>query len=242
MRTLVESFARDLRFSLRGLRRRPGFMAAAVLTLGLGIGANTAIFSVVDAVLIKPLPYPNAGELVSLKHAAPGLGAGSELSMSPAMYFTYRDESRTLRNIGLYGNGGSTITGVGEPEQARALFVTSGVLPALGVQPMLGRWFAQSDEEPGAQGPVPVMITYPYWQRRFAADPEVIGRNLTTDGRPGEIIGVMPRGFRFLNMTPEAEVILPLTLPRGGSTLGNFGIAGLARLVPGATLVEASAS
>jgi predicted permease len=216
-------------------------MAAAVLTLALGIGANTAIFSVVNAVLIKPLPYPNAAELVSLKHAAPGLGAGAELPMSPTMYFTYRDESRTLRNIGLFGDGGSTITDVGEPEQARALFVTSGVLPALGVQPMLGRWFAESEEEPGAQGPVPVMITYAYWQRRFGGDPAVIGRTLTTDARPGEIIGVMPRGFRFLNMTPEAEVILPIMFNRAGARLGNFGIGGVARLEPGATLAQASA-
>jgi hypothetical protein len=223
MSAVIDSVIRDLRYSLRSLRRRPGFAVAAVLTLALGIGANTAIFSVVNAVLIKPLPYPNGDELVSLKHLTPGLGSGSEVAMSQTMYFTYRDESRTLRNIGLYGNGGTTITGIGEPEQARALFVTYGVLPALGVQPLLGRWFAESDEAPGAQGAEPVMITYPYWQRRFGGDRAVIGRNITTDGRSGQVVGVMPKGFRFLDMTPEAEVILVQHMDRNRITLGNFG-------------------
>jgi predicted permease len=241
MSAVIDSVVRDLRYSLRSLRRRPGFAAAAVLTLALGIGANTAIFSVVNAVLIKPLPYPNGDELVSLKHLTPGLGADSEVSMSATMYFTYRDESRTLRNIGLYGNGGTTITGIGEPEQARALFVTYGVLPALGVQPLLGRWFAESDEAPGAQGAEPVMITYPYWQRRFGGDRAVIGRSITTDGRSGQVVGVMPKGFRFLDMTPEAEVILVQHMDRNRITLGNFGLGGIAQLAPGATLAEASA-
>ena len=144
----LETLGRDLRLALRGMRRRPGFTLAVVLTLALGIGANTAIFGVVDGVLIKPLSYPNAGELVSIKQVAPGLSV-SELRLSATQYFTYRDEGRVFQQIGLYGDGGTTITGVGEPEQARALFVTYDVLQALGVQPQLGRIFTEADATPG---------------------------------------------------------------------------------------------
>ena len=126
------------------MRRRPGFTLAVVLTLALGIGANTAIFGVVHGVLIKPLPYPDADELVSVEHVAPGLNLG-ELRMSPTQYFTYREEGRVFQHIGLYGDGGQTITGLGDPEQARALFVTHDVLHALGVQPQLGRLFTEAD-------------------------------------------------------------------------------------------------
>src|SRR5262245_29480834 len=145
----LDTFGRDLRLALRGMRRRPGFTLAVVLTLALGIGANTAIFGVVDGVLIKPLPYPDAGQLVSIKHVAPGLNV-SELRMSPTQYFTYRDEGRVFQQIGLYGDGGRTITGVGEPEQARALFVTYEVLQALGVKPQIGRIFTEGGSPAGA--------------------------------------------------------------------------------------------
>src|ERR1043166_7665218 len=141
---LLDSLGRDLRLALRGIRRRPGFTLAVVLTLALGIGANTAIFGVVDGVLLKPLPYPDADQLVRLKPAAPGLNV-EELRMAPTQYFTYREEGRAFESIGLYGDGGRTITGVGEPEQARALFVTHDVLEALRVKPQLGRLFAEAD-------------------------------------------------------------------------------------------------
>src|SRR5689334_4177990 len=188
----LDTFGRDVRLALRGMRRRPGFTLAVVLTLALGIGANTAIFGVVDGVLIKPLSYPNAGELVSIKHVAPGLTV-SGLPMSPGQYFTYRDESRVFQHIGLYGDGGTTITGIGEPEQARLLGVTSDVLPALGVQPQLGRLFTEADARPGAgRFPPVVILTHAYWQRRFGGDRSVIGRRLIADSDPVEVIGVMP--------------------------------------------------
>ena len=190
----LDTLARDLRLALRGIRRRPGFTLAVVLTVALGIGANTAIFGVVDGVLIKPLPYPNAGELVSIKQVAPGLNT-SELRISPTQYFTYRDEGRVFQQIGLYGDGGTTITGIGEPEQARALFVTYDVLQALGVQPQLGRIFNEADAKPGASAVRPVMLTHAYWQRRFGGDRSVVGKRLIADSMPAEVIGVMPRAF-----------------------------------------------
>ncbi|HKH70601.1 MAG TPA: ABC transporter permease, partial [Vicinamibacterales bacterium] len=237
----LDTLGRDLRLALRGMRRRSGFTAAVVLTLALGIGANTAIFGVVDGVLIKPLSYPNAGELVSIKQVAPGLNV-SVLGMSATQYFTYRDEGRVFQHIGLYGDGGRTITGVGEPEQARALFVTHDVLEALGVQPQLGRIFTQADSTPGGAPYAPVvLLTHAYWQRRFGGDRSVIGRRFIADSTPVEVIGVMPEGFRFLDMEPAAEVISLITLDRSRLRIGGFGYSSLARLKPGATVADANA-
>ena len=237
----LETFGRDLRLALRGMRRRPGFTLAVVLTLALGIGANTAIFGVVDGVLIKPLPYPNAGELVSIKHLAPGLNV-DELRMSPAQYFTYRDETRVFQQIGLYGDGGTTITGNGEPEQARLLGLTSDVLPALGVRPQLGRLFTEADAKPGkGRFPPVVILTDAYWKRRFGGDPAVIGRRLIADSDPVEVIGVMPEGFRFLDMEPAAEVIALFSVDRSRMAIGNFNFSSLARLKPGKTVADANA-
>jgi predicted permease len=237
----LETFGRDLRLALRGMRRRPGFTLAVVLTLALGIGANTAIFGVVDGVLIKPLSYPNAGELVSIKHVAPGLSV-NELRMSATQYFTYRDEGRVFQHIGLYGDGGRTITGVGEPEQARALFVTYDVLQALGVKPQLGRLFTEADSPVRGRPYAPViLLTHAYWQRRFGGDRSIIGRQLVADSNPAEVIGVMPEGFRFLDMEPAAEVISLITIDRSGLRIGGFGYWSLARLKPGVTVADANA-
>ncbi len=246
---VVEALGRDLRLALRGMRRRPGFTLAVVLTLALGVGANTAMFAVVDGVLIKPLSYPNAGELVSIRQAAPGFGV-SDLRLSPTQYFTYRDEGRVFQHIGLYGDGGRTITGVGESEQARALFVTYDVLQALRVQPQLGRLFTETDVSPGGlststpggrpYAPV-ILLTNAYWQRRFGGDPSVIGRRVVVDSSPAAIIGVMPEGFRFLDMEPAAEVISLLTFDPIGMRIGGFGYRSLARLKPGQTAADANA-
>jgi len=237
---LADSVGRDLRSSFRSLLRRPTFTLAAVLTLAVGIGANTAVFSVVNAVLLKPLQYPQSNELVSLQHVAPGLLSGA-LALSADLYFTYRDENRTFEHLGVFStDGGATVTGVGDPEQARSRFVSDGVLQALGVQPMLGRWFAEADHAPQAAGTV--VLTHAYWQRKFGGDPGVIGRSVSINSRPTEIVGVMPAGFRFLNMTPEAEVILPIQFDRSRLTLATFGgLQGIGRLKPGVTLADAQA-
>ena len=183
----LDTLGRDLRLALRGIRRRPGFTLAVVLTLALGIGANTAIFGVVDGVLIKPLPYPDADELVSIEQVAPGLNV-NQLRISASQYFTYREESRVFQHIGLYGDGGRTITGIGEPEQARALFLTFDVLQALGVQPQLGRLFTEADATPGGPAVTPLILTHAYWQRRFGGDGAVIGRRLIADSNPAEVV------------------------------------------------------
>jgi putative ABC transport system permease protein len=229
---------RSLRHIFRRFGRAPIFTSVALATLALGIGANTAIFSVVNAVLIKPLPYSAAQQLVGVWHLAPGVsGITGNINCSPTMYFTYREESRIFQDFGLWSNDGVTVTGAGEPEQVPALDVTYGTLQALGVQPEAGHWFSQADDTPGA--PDTVLLTYGYWQRHFSAKPaSVIGRTLIIDSKPRAIIGVMPQNFRFLNS--RADLILPEQFDRNKIFLGNFSYQGIARLKPGVTIQQAN--
>src|SRR5580704_15212030 len=227
---------RSLRQVLRRFGRAPMFTAIALTTLALGIGANTAIFSVVNGVLIKPLPYPQAQQLIGVWHLAPGVsGITGNINCSPTMYFTYRDENRTFQDFGLWSNDGVTVTGGGEPEQVAAVDVTYGTLQALRVPPVAGRWFSQDDDSPGA--PATVLLTYGYWQRHFGGEPaSAVGRTLLIDSKPHVIIGVMPQDFRFLNT--RADLILPEQFDRNKIFLGNFSYQGIARLKPGVTIQQ----
>jgi predicted permease len=239
--SLFDALGRDLRFAWRGMLRRPTFTLAVVLTLALGIGANTAIFAVVDGVLIKPLPYPDADRLVSVQHLSPSLTAGQPPGMSASMFFTYVDHNRVFEHIGVWNAGGQSVTGLGDPEQARTLWVSHGTLQALGAQPQLGRVFTRDDDAPGASGPQPVILSYGYWQRRFGGSSSVIGRQLSIDGRPSAVVGVMRADFRFLNMQPQPEVILPQRINRAGLMLAGDWFRGVARLKPGVTIDAANA-
>ena len=219
----VDSVGRDLRHALRTLLRRPTFTLAATLTLALGIGATTAIFSVVYSVLIKPLPYPSSGDLVRIRHSSAVLDT-EDLQSTPTMYFTYRDENETLAEIGFWGDGGQTLTRTDGTERVRSLRVTHGVLQALGVQPARGRWFTEAEHEPGAEGPNPVILSYAFAQSRFGGD-AALGLELLIDGDLSQVVGIMPRDFRFLDMSPPCEIIVaqrfnPATLAIGG--FGNF--------------------
>jgi putative ABC transport system permease protein len=223
---------------LRRFSRAPMFTGTVLVTLAIGIGANTAVFSVVNGVLIKPLPYPNAEELVGVWHSAPGVGfKDGTVNMTPTMFFTYRDEGRAFQDVGVWSGGGVTVTGLSEPEQVRSLFVTQGVLETLGVPPVLGRWFSREDDTPGT--PETVLLTHGYWQRRFGGDPSVIGRTMTIDARPRTVIGVMPAGFKVLDI--NAELLLPERFDRPRLFLGNFSFTGIARLKPGVTVQQANA-
>ncbi|HTC91382.1 MAG TPA: ABC transporter permease [Bryobacteraceae bacterium] len=233
----LDSLWSDLRYALRGLRRHPSFTAAVLLTLALGIGANTAIFGVIDSILIRPLAYPHSEALVGLWHTAPGFQSfGQNLNCTPSMYFTYRDENRTFEQFGVWESNGASVTGIAEPELPRALVVTYGVLNALGVQPLLGRWFSRDDDTPGTAETV--ILTYGYWQRRFGGDKSIMGRTLTINSKPRTVIGVMPEDFRFVR---DPELILPQRFERNKVNLGEFGYNGIARLKPGVTLAEANA-
>jgi predicted permease len=234
----MDSIWRDVRYAGRSLVKAPAFTAAVLVTLALGVGATTAVFSVVNGVLIKPLPYPKSESLVSVWHAAPGVDR-PELRFSPTMFFTYRDENRTLQDLGLWSAGAATVTGLAEPERVQVIRVTFGTLQALAVQPTLGRWFSQEDDTPGT--PETAILSYGYWRRRFPDDPSVIGRRIVVDGRPRDVVGVMPERFRFLDMNPEPDLILPQRFDRGQVSLGDFSYQGIARLKPGVTLMEANA-
>src|SRR5271169_6451432 len=179
----------------RRLTRAPLFTVITLLTLAIGVGATTVIFSVVEGVLLKPLPYPHPEELIGVWHSAPGLNI-KDLNMSPSIYFIDREQSTTLQDIGVYDGDSLNVTGAGEPEHVRGLDVTDGTLPILGVVPALGRLFTRKDDSPGA--PQTVLLSYGYWQSKFGGVSSVIGRPITVDGKPREIIGVLPQGFHFL--------------------------------------------
>lgn len=220
----------------RRLLRSPGFAAITLVTLAIGIGANTAIFSVVNAVLLRPLPYADPDRIVGVWHTAPGIHI-KLLNASPASYFTYREEGRVFEKIGLWRHETASVTGQGEPEVVEDLFVTQETLPVLGVQPIVGRWLTQRDDLPGS--PKTVMLSYEYWQRHFGGSPSAIGTRLVADGEAREVIGVMPRGFRFLDLKPA--LILPIQLDRAKVFQGNFSYESVARLKPGVTLAQANA-
>jgi predicted permease len=237
----IENFLADVRYGLRMLQRNPVFTAVGLLTIAIGIGANAAVFSVVNSVLLKPLNYPKPQELVALHQIAPGAAGLADfrngLLLSPSMYFTYAEQNRTFQALGVWIPDTANVTGLAEPEQVRAVNVSDGVLQTLAVPPTLGRWFSQADQIPN--GPERVMLSYGYWQRRFGGDPTVVGRNVLVDSRSREIIGVMPQGFRFLDA--DFDLIVPLAFDRGKLILAGFGYHGVARLKPGVAIAEANA-
>jgi predicted permease len=236
----IETFFADVRYGLRMLGRNPVFTAVGLLTIAIGIGANAAVFSVVNSVLLKPLNYPHPQELVALHQFAPGAAGLADfrngLLLSPSMYFTYSEQNGTFQTLGVWVPGTASVTGLAEPEQVRAANVSDGVLQTLAVPPALGRWLSQADQIPN--GPERVMLSYGYWQRRFGGDPAVVGRNVLVDSQSREIIGVMPQGFRLLDA--DFDLIVPLAFDRGKQILAGFGYNGIARLKPGVALEEAN--
>ena len=235
-RHVLAGLSQDLRCAARMLRKQPGFAAIAVVTLALGVGANTAIFSVLYGVLLKPLPFHEPERLVAVWHRAPGLNI-SLLEQGAATYFTYRESSRVFEDIGLWDSEEVSITGRGEPERVQALWVTDGVLPILRMQPLLGRFFTKEDDAPGT--PRRAILTHGYWQRRFGGAPDVIGRSLILNGRPCEVIGILPASFKFLRTDPA--VLLPFQFNRAEVRVGDFSYRAVARLKPGVTLEQANA-
>jgi len=233
----VNSFTNQLRQIARRLWRAPVFTLVTLITLAAGVGANIAVFSVVDGVLLKPLPYPHPESLVGVWHNAPGLNI-DDINMAPSNYFIYREQNRVFEDIGIYQGDSVSVTGQGNPEQVDALDVTDGVLPILGDAPALGRWFNRVDDSPA--GPETVMLSYDYWQSRFGSDRSIVGRAIQVDGKARQVIGVMPRGFRFLDWE-QPRLFLPIRLNRSKVTLGQFHYEGLARLRPGVTMQSANA-
>lgn len=232
----LEDVVRDVRYAARALRRAPGFTMAATLTLALGIAATTATFSVLNGVVLRPLPYSNQARLVDLVHTA---GTGStRISGSPAVYFGYRDHGRVFDAVGHWDSDNSpvTITGIAQPETVPSVEITHEVLTMLDATPIAGRRFTPRDDVPGA--PPTVMISYSYWQRRFGGAGG-LGQTLVVDGVAREIIGVLPHTFRFFGY--QADVFYPLQLDRSAAIFPAGDGRGVALLKEGVTLEQANA-
>jgi putative ABC transport system permease protein len=231
----LDSFLQDLRYGARMLRKNPGFTAVAMLTLALGIGANTAMFSVINAVLLRPLPYANPQQLLVLQELSPSVGVHSP---SYPDFLDWRKQSKTMPQMAALNNRSFNLSGVAQPENINGYAVSPNCLSLFGVRPILGRDFLPSEETPGT-APVAI-LSYALWQSHFGADPNVIGKNLTLDGRSFAIIGVLPPNIRFLDQT---DLLAPIGVWAGEMMeRGDRGdMAGIGRLSAGATLAQARA-
>jgi hypothetical protein len=186
----------NLRHTLRRLARSPMFTAISLVTLAIGIGANTAIFSVIDGVLLKPLPYPHSEQLVALWHTAPGVNI-KDLNMAPSLYFVYSDESRVFQDVSMWQDGTSSVTGIAEPEEVPVLQATHRLLPILRCSPP---WDAPSPPPTTTRrAQRTVMLSDGYWKARFGGDRAVLGRRIMVDGNAREVIGVLPPSFQFMD-------------------------------------------
>jgi putative ABC transport system permease protein len=239
----VNSFLQDIRFGLRVLAKNPGFTAIAVLTLALGIGANTAIFSVVNAVLLRPLPFAHSNRIVSIGESLPGFS--STMPMNAPDYRTFSERQRSFEALAVYGNRHFDLTGEGRPERVQGARISSGLFPLLGVAPRMGRSFT-SEEEPAGHNLV--ILSDGLWKRHFGSDPNIVGRTVALDRIPFTVVGVMPAGFQFplkgqqWNSEP-ADLWVPMAFTaaeiQGWGNMYNHSV--LARLKPGVTLAEAQA-
>jgi len=233
----MAGFGDSFKQILRRLARAPLFAAITLITLAVGIGANTVVFSVVEGVLLKPLSYPHSEQLVGVWYHVDGIPI-EKLPMAPFLYFIEREQGKTFEDIGVYNYDGMNVTGIGEPEHVLGFDVTDGTLPLLGVKPVLGRLFTKRDDTAGA--PQTVVLSYGYWRRKFGGSQSVIGRSITVGGKSREVIGVLPKDFHFLD-SEDAALYLPMQWDRSKTKLGNFSYEGIARLKPGVTIAQVKA-
>ncbi|HET9948832.1 MAG TPA: ABC transporter permease, partial [Longimicrobiales bacterium] len=221
--------------TIRALLRRPGYAGAAILTLGLGIGATVAIFAVVAAVLLRPLPYPDADDLVTVMHHAPGLDL-PDLESSDGTLRFYDREADYLSAITGYRTTSMNLVGGPQPDRISVVDAGPELFDILRVPPLLGRTFTEADA--AADAPAVVVLGHAFWTSRFGGDPTVVGRTVLLDGESTEIVGVMPRGFAFPDPETGAYTVRPVD---PDPPFGAFGMRSLARLAPGVTLEDAAA-
>src|SRR5688572_29507187 len=192
-RRAMGTLLQDLQYAARRLRLSPAFTAATVLTLALAIGANAAIFAVVERVVINPLPYPESDRVITLDHGSVVLKVASGMETTPGLYLIYRNRSQSLESAAIWGMQDRTLLSRGEPERLPTSSVTPSLAAVLRVQPALGRWFTDDEGQPG--GPKAVVLSHGLWTRRFGTSPAVIGESIILEGQPYEVIGVMPATF-----------------------------------------------
>jgi putative ABC transport system permease protein len=225
----------DLRYTARTLARAPGFTAVAILVLALGIGANTAVFSVTDYVLIRPLPFPSPDRLVSLWETLPGY---RHMELSPANYRDWKRMNIVFEDLAAIATQQVNLIGQGAPERLKAANVTGNLFTVLGVQPLLGRSITPADDRESA--PLTVVLSYGLWQRAFGGEAGVLGRKVDLDGTPYVVIGIMPPQFRFPNQ--EVELWMPFEFSENAfADRNNNYIQGVARLRRGVSVRQASA-
>jgi len=233
----IETFFHDLRYGMRTLLKNPGFTAVAALTLSLGIGANTAIFSVVNAVLLGPLPYADDERLVMIGGKFPGAGI-KRASVSVPEFIDYRDQTHSFAQVGIYGDKDFTLTGRGEAERFSGALVSANLLSLLGVDPAIGRHFLAEENRPDLSHVV--ILSYGLWQRRFGGAPQLIGQEITLNGIDCTVVGIMPPGFQFPGAETQIWQPLDITAARLNERYSRW-LSSVIRLNPGVTIAQAQA-
>jgi len=240
----VEGLLQDIRYGWRVLARNPGFTAIGVVTLAIGIGASTAIFSVVDTVLLRPLPYRQPDQLVVVSETLPGMSA-DEIGVSAGEYQDYRDRNRSFSQVAAYESAGFNLTGAGQPLRINAASLSASAFPLLGVSPELGRSFTQEEERYGS-GNV-VVLSHTLWEHQYSGDPNILGKSVKLDEKPFTVIGVMPASFRFpfdgMPLSEMADLWVPLAfepeLLSPENRTREFGVGLIGRLKPGVSREQA---
>src|SRR5215204_3164024 len=237
MTRIMDSIFADIRYGLRSLMKRPGATAIALVTLALGIGMNTAIFSAVDSILLRPLPFKDPERIVSVWEQSPSLGI-QQNQAAPANFFDLRNQNQVFEALGAYGPLDINLTGAGDPERLDGQLVSANVFSILGVAPAVGRTFLANEDQPGQENVV--VLSDAIWQRRFNRDPSILNQNITLNGESFTVVGVMPRGFFF--PLHETELWVPWAMePEQVSGRGDHYLRLIARLKPETTLEKANA-
>jgi predicted permease len=242
----MNTLAQDIRYAVRAFARNPGFALAAILSLAIGIGANTSIFSVANALLLRPLPYENAGRLVILWNRSPGLNI-TEDWFSTAQYLDIKNGHHGFEQVAIAIGGNYNLTGEGDPERVGVIRVSANLLPMLGARPERGRVFVPDEDAPGR--PATAVLTDGMWARHYGRDPKMIGKSITINGVPYEVVGILPQSFSLprevlptLYGTEQAEIFLPLPLaPNASQVRTNEDYNILGKLKPGVSVAQAQA-
>ena len=234
----LDALRQDVRFGIRTLIRRPGFAMIAVLTLGVGIGATTAIFSLIDGVLLKPLPFHEPDRLTMVWEVRPRFNL-PRIEVAPLNYVDWQRQVQAFESLAAYVNGVLNLTGVGTPERLTAVQVTPNLFPTLGVGPLVGRWFVTPEGSPG-QSAVAI-LSYELWQRRFGADRGIVGQTIRLDGQPHLVVGVMPRGFQFPREGVQVWAPVDFRANPGFQTRGGFFLSVVGRLKPSVSVEQTNA-
>ena len=235
---LMETLWHDLRYGWRMLRRNPGFAIVAVLTLAIGIGANAAIFSVINTILIQPLPFFQPNRIAVVFDTDPNRNVPRGM-VSAAEFLDWQDMNHVFKSMSGFRPSLVTLTGNGEPEQNYGVQVSGNFFRLLGVKPALGRDFLPDEEIPGHEQVV--MLGYPLWQRRYAGDPQILGKSILLDYKPYTVIGVLPPKFSLFGMSASLDIWLPFAFNRAQLDRNDHGLMAFARLKDGVSIPQAQA-